>query len=135
MSAPLVASLNERFPNAIIAETEFLGETSIEIANNRIKDVLKYLKGIPEPGFEVLMDLTGVDYLEPEAKTKVVYFLHNPSNYKRLRVSTYVFRDGTLPTVTDLWVGGGRLVRKRSFRFFRYQVRRAPRFKTHSYAR
>ena len=35
------------------------------------------------------MDLTGVDYLQPVKRTKVVYWLHNPVNYERVRV--YLF--------------------------------------------
>lgn len=91
--------------NAILSETEFLGEYTLELKPDRIKDALSKLRQSPEPGYEVLMDLTGVDYLEPYPRTKVVYWLHNPANYKRIRLATYVDRGESLHTVTDLWEG------------------------------
>jgi NADH-quinone oxidoreductase subunit C len=82
-------------------EVEFHGETTIEVKKEHLKNVLSVLK----TAFEVLMDLSGVDYLEPVKRTKVFYWLHNPKNYERIRVVVYVERDGSLPTVTDLWKG------------------------------
>lgn len=82
-----------------------VGEDSIEVKNDDLKRMLSYLQQKPGPAFEVLMDLTGVDYLEPIKGTKVVYWLHNPTNFSRIRVATFVERNGTLPTVTELWAG------------------------------
>lgn len=53
----------------------------------------------------VLMDLTGVDYLEPHPHTKVSYFLHQPETLDRLRVTVEVGRGASIPSVTDLWEG------------------------------
>ena len=47
------------------------------------------------------MDLTGVDYLQPEKRTKVVYWLHNPDNLERLRLFIYAERGEAIPSVTD----------------------------------
>ena len=91
--------------SAILSETEFLTEHTLEITNEGIKTALSMLRRTPDPGYEVLMDLTGVDYLEPFPRTKVVYWLHNPSNYTRIRLFTYVARGGSLHTVTDIWEG------------------------------
>ncbi len=82
-------------------EVEFHGELTIEVKKEHLKKVLTILKN----PFEVLMDLSGVDYLKPEKRTKVFYWLHDPKNYQRIRVIIYVERDGSLPTVTDLWRG------------------------------
>lgn len=90
---------------AVVLEQQFLGEISLEIRKEFLKDVLALLKNAPKPGYEVLMDLTGVDYLEPIKRTKVVYWLHNPTNYARLRLFVYVERGEKLPSVTDLWEG------------------------------
>jgi NADH-quinone oxidoreductase subunit C len=87
--------------NMIENTTEFRGETTIEVRKEYLKQALTVLK----KNYEVLMDLSGVDYLEPMKMTKVFYWLHNPKNYERIRVVVYVERDGSLPTVTDLWRG------------------------------
>lgn len=83
-------------------ESQSLGEATLVIGKSDFKRALLFLK---RQGFKVLMDLTGVDYLQPEKRTKVVYWLHNPDNLERLRVAVFAERDATLPTVTDLWEG------------------------------
>jgi NADH-quinone oxidoreductase subunit C len=100
-----IRHLKQHLPSSILNESECLGEITLETSKEWIKDVLAFLKQTPDPGYEVLMDLTGVDYLYPKAQTKVVYWLHNPTNYDRLRIVVFVERDHVLPTVTDLWEG------------------------------
>jgi NADH-quinone oxidoreductase subunit C len=100
-----VQSLKERLGDIIVQEIEFLGEITLEVRKEKMREVFSFLKQTPEPGYEVLMDLTGVDYLEPVKRTKVVYWLHNPTNFERVRVVVFAERDEALPTVTDLWEG------------------------------
>ncbi|WP_068470242.1 NADH-quinone oxidoreductase subunit C [Candidatus Protochlamydia phocaeensis] len=104
-TAESVQLLKAHMGDAILMETQFLGETTLEVQKDRLKDILAFLKQTPEPGYEVLMDLTGVDYLAPVPRTKVVYWLHNPSNYSRLRIIVYAERGVFLPSVTSLWPG------------------------------
>ncbi len=101
-SAEAVAELKARRGEAILSEVSFLGETTLELEIDDLKEALAFLK---QAGFEVLMDLTGVDYVVPTKRTKVVYWLHNPTNYDRLRLFVYVERNGELPSVTSLWEG------------------------------
>ncbi len=98
-----VKKLHENLPGAIQNEVTFLGEMTIEVQKEQLKNALSYLK--QSCGFEVLMDFTGVDYILPEKRTKVIYWLHNPENLQRLRLILFVGRDESLPSVTDLWEG------------------------------
>lgn len=100
-----VDSLKKNHGAALLNEIEFLGESTLEVRMENLKDILAYLKQAPEPGFEVLMDLTGVDYLQPVKRTKVVYWLHNPTNYERIRIIVFAERGAILPSVSDLWEG------------------------------
>ena len=86
----------------ILDEKSFQGETTIEVAKDHLKEILLKLKSV---GFEVLMDLSAVDYLKPEIVTKVFYWLYSPSNFERLRVIVYVKREEKIPSVTDIWEG------------------------------
>lgn len=88
--------------SAILNETVFMDEITIETDRDHLKKVLLFFK---QSGYEVLMDLTAVDYLVPTKRTEVVYGLHNPSNYERITIILYVERKGSLPSVTDLWEG------------------------------
>ena len=91
--ADIVQELKFKFGNAIISETEFFDETTVEMRKQELKKALSFLKQMPEPGYEVLMDLTAVDYLEPIKRTKVVYWLHNPANFES------VFESSSSPNV------------------------------------
>lgn len=91
-----------KFPSAIHEEIHFTNCSNLLVDMPFLKTILALLI---DEGFEVLMDLTGVDYLEPIKQTKVIYFLHNPSSLERLQISCYVQRGASLPTVTDLWEG------------------------------
>lgn len=100
-----VEKLKAFFADAIVQEVTAYGETTIEVRKESLKKVLAFLKKVPDPGYEVLMDLTGVDYLEPTKRTKVVYWLHSPVTFERIRVFVFAARDETIPSVTDLWEG------------------------------
>lgn len=104
-TADAVQKLKSAHPNFIVSEIQFLGETTIEVARENLRAVLSFLKQVPEPGYEVLMDLTGADYLEPSPRTRVVYWLHNPANFERIRVAVWAGREEFLPSVADLWAG------------------------------
>jgi len=100
-----VKTLKEKITGAIVEEINFLGQTTLEIRKERLKEVLTFLKKAPNPGFEVLMDLTGVDFLHPTKRTKIVYNLHNPVSYARIFITVYAERNEPIPSVTDLWEG------------------------------
>lgn len=97
--------LQSQWSHAIIEHKIFRGETTLEIKKEHVKEVLHFLKNSTGGNFEVLMDLTGVDYLHPIRQTNVVYLLHNPTNYERIRITVFVPRDESLPSVIDLWAG------------------------------
>lgn len=103
--AEAIELVKERYGHALVGVTQFLNEITLEIRKEGLREVLAFLKQVPGPGYEVLMDLTGVDYLTPTKQTKVVYWLHNPTNFERLRITIFADRDESLPTVTDLWEG------------------------------
>lgn len=75
-----------------MSEDEVNKEHLIERLNNLKKD-----------GYTVLMDLTGVDYLAPFKYTKIIYFLHNPENYKRTQIYLLAKREEAIPSVTSIW--------------------------------
>lgn len=104
-TAEAVQELKKEYAAAIIDEIHFCGETTLIVHKESVKEILSYLRQASGPGYEVLMDLTGVDYLVPVKQTKVVYLLHNPSNYERLRICVFVPREESIPSVVDIWEG------------------------------
>jgi NADH-quinone oxidoreductase subunit C len=104
-TAELVGQIKVIFGEKMLSESSFMQETTVEVSKEGLKEVLAFLKGSPGPGYEVLMDLTGVDYLFPFPRTKVIYWLHNPSTLERLRIIVFVGREESLPSVVELWGG------------------------------
>lgn len=99
------AYLQTAYPQAVVDTIEQWGQKTIVVGKDSLIPVLTFLKDDPKAGFKVLMDLTGIDYLEPKKHTKVVYTLHQPTTLARLRVVVVVAREEKLPSSTPLWAG------------------------------
>lgn len=97
--------IKSKLGDIIVSEVNAFDETTLELSKEHLKSVLSLLKQVPEFGFEVLMDLTGVDYLIPTKRTKVVYWLHNPTTFERIRVIVYAARGEAIPSVVGIWEG------------------------------
>jgi NADH-quinone oxidoreductase subunit C len=98
----VVQKLKEQINHGIVNENNYMGETTLEVEKNSLTSVLLFLK---EAGYAVLMDLTAVDYLVPTIRTKIIYWLHNPSNFERVRIILFIVRHESIPSVTNLWEG------------------------------
>jgi NADH-quinone oxidoreductase subunit C len=62
------------------------GELTIDVARDRIGDVLTFLRDDPKCLFEVLIDICGVDWPARENRYDVVYHLLSPRLNQRIRV-------------------------------------------------
>ncbi len=77
-------------------------QTTVEA---RYDNLLQVLRDFKDSGYETLMDLTAVDFLDPDKHTRVVYWLHNPSTLERIRVIIHVARDQSIPSASNIWEG------------------------------
>lgn len=100
--APLAASLNVTLP-----EHTFRNYRQVTVPAAQAHNLLAKLK--TEHGFDMLLDITAVDYLEwPDAADRfgVIYQVVNTVTGERLAVKAYVNPPrAELPTVYDLWKG------------------------------
>lgn len=92
---------------AELSESSFRDNRRIDVPAAKLFDLLSSLKS--DHGFNMLVDLTAVDYLEYEGATDrfgVLYMLLNVTTGERLIVRTAVnLPDPKLPTVYSLWRG------------------------------
>lgn len=100
-----ITFLTEAMPESILNSKKFLGEATIEIKKQKVLQILELLKQKSGPGYELLSDLTAIDYIEPKKVTKIVYWLQNPNHFSRLRIITFVERGESISSVTSLWSG------------------------------
>lgn len=64
-----------RLGDAVLERHERLGDATIEVRRERIREVLTALRDDPALRFNFLMDLTGVEYPGREQRFEVVYHL------------------------------------------------------------
>ena len=76
----------------------------LEVAPNRVHDVLEHLRDRDEEPYGFLASLHGCDYLPEEPRLGVHYQLLSMQRRERLGVKTRVtVEEARLPTVTDLF--------------------------------
>ena len=101
-----LSALQQRFGTELV-ESTFRDNRRIDVPAARLFDFLSCLKS--DHGFNTLIDMTAVDYLEYEGATDrfgVVYMLLDVFGGERLIVRTAAnLPDPALPSVYSLWRG------------------------------
>jgi NADH-quinone oxidoreductase subunit C len=104
---PYKDTLRERFGADSFTTSQFRDNRRVIVPPERVFAFLQCLK--EACGFDMLADLTAVDYLYyPEARDRfgVVYALLNTSTGERVYVKTYVNEsDPVVPSAFPLWKG------------------------------
>src|SRR5437868_8550161 len=113
MSRPeTIQALTSAFPQ--LAQSEFRGQTRVVVPREQLHDVLSILRD--ERGFDLLVDVTCVDYLnyrDAENRFGLVYLLANTANNERLTVRVFLNEpDLTVPSMVPLWAGADWLERE-----------------------
>lgn len=109
----IVEALQKEFPS--ISWSEFRGQVRVWVRRDRLFPLLQTLK--ERHGFDMLADLTCVDYLSyPEKKPErfgLVYVLTNTQTNQRIVVRTFLNEpDLVVPSVTHLWEAANWLERE-----------------------
>lgn len=103
---PVVARFREKFAAEILSVEEFRGQAVISVKSTDAVGMLKFLRDDAECPFDMLSDLTAVDYLRLDAPERyaVVYQLLSMLRNERLRVKAYVSEARPeIGTVSGLW--------------------------------
>jgi NADH-quinone oxidoreductase subunit C len=101
----IAADVREKVGDDSVVGTIFHREqATLEVAPERIHDVLHHLSREAEEPFERLMSLHGVDYLPDEPRLGVHYELLSMDRVERLRVRTRMGAENpVIRTVVDLF--------------------------------
>ena len=105
----ILQRLRDRFAGAIVETHDHRGDHTAVVDRAGLVDVLLWCRDEPELRFDVLMDLTAVDYLkypgrEDGPRFEVVYHLFSVGHNHRLRIKVRVDEDDAqVPTAVDLW--------------------------------
>ncbi len=105
----ILARLRERFPGGIVETHDWRGDHTVVADRSAIADLLRVCRDDEALAFDVLMDLTAVDYLkypgrEDGPRFEVVYHLYSLRHNHRLRVKVRVEEDdAVVPSAVPLW--------------------------------
>ena len=99
----LVKKLRDKFKDAVVEASEFLGQLSIRIQAARIVEVCDALKRDEGTPFNYLSDLTCVHYPDQrETPFEVIYNLYSISTNERVRLKVAANGEG-VDSVTGVW--------------------------------
>ncbi len=107
--ADVLAELGERFGAAIVEAHDQHGDHTVVVARDALIALLRHCRDMPALGFDMLTDLTAVDYSkfpgrEDGPRFEVVYHLYSLRHNHRVRVKVRVEEDdAVVPTAVPLW--------------------------------
>ncbi|MBI1734252.1 MAG: NADH-quinone oxidoreductase subunit C [Candidatus Rokubacteria bacterium] len=107
--AEILDDLRGRFRTRVVDTHEHRGDATLVVARQALIDLLRTARDEPALSFEVLMDLTAVDYLkypgrEDGPRFEVVYHLYSITHNHRLRVKVRIEEDDAIvPSAVRLW--------------------------------
>jgi NADH-quinone oxidoreductase subunit C len=89
---------------ALTATHANLGDATAVVDAARLVDVMRFLRDDAECRFDMLTDVTAVDYLGEEPRFEMVYHLYSVAKNKRLRVKARVGeKSPEIATLCPLW--------------------------------
>ena len=98
-----VEKVRERFGDALREVIYFRGEETLVVDPARIVEIGRFLKEDPETDFDMLLDITGIHFLEREYAYEVAYLLLSLKSRRRLRLRVRLGEEGEIDTVVSVW--------------------------------
>ncbi len=102
----ILEKVKENFLDDVYETYEFRGDLVAVVNKEIIRGVMKFLKTDPGLDFNILVDLSAVDYLGQDRHPRfdVVYHLYSLAKNHRLRVKTPVDeKDLEVDSITSIW--------------------------------
>jgi len=101
-----VEKLRERFGERIEVIPSPLDMDTLKVDRGDIVDVCKFLRQEDELDYDLMRDLTCVDYIHEEPRFEIVYHLYSIYHGHELRLKVRLTeQDPSIVTVTSVWVG------------------------------
>jgi NADH-quinone oxidoreductase subunit C len=110
---PLVARLRGGVANAVVAAHAFRGDATAIVSRDKLLEVCRFLSDDAQLRFDMLVDVTAVDYLGRTPRFEVVYHLYSVPLNHRIRIKVALEEsDPRLPSLVPVWVGANWLERE-----------------------
>jgi NADH-quinone oxidoreductase subunit C len=85
---------------------------TVRVDKDRLYDFLKFLKTNESLDFNMIVDITAVDYPNEDPRFEMVYHIYSIKNNVRIRVKSRVKDGDSVESITSLWKGAEWLERE-----------------------
>src|ERR671910_1103178 len=102
-AASVIDTLTPLVPGATFEAGTSVDFATIYAPGARLVDTCRALRDTPSLGFDLLIELTAVDFLPRAPRYEVVYHLVSIPNRLRLRLKVRVPDGGSVPTIQSVW--------------------------------
>jgi NADH-quinone oxidoreductase subunit C len=106
-AAAIIDSLTSVVPDAAFEVGKSVDFATIYVPADRLVDTCRALRDTPSLAFDLLIEVTAVDFLPRAPRYEVVYHLVSLPNRARLRLKVRVPDGGAVPTVQGVWPAAG----------------------------
>ena len=106
MATSVLTALSASFGDTILESGSYVGDEMAIVPRERLLDVLGFLRDDEAMAFNMLTDLTVVDYLGQSPRFEVVYQLYSLSRKHRVRIKVQVEEVDEqcwVPSAAGLW--------------------------------
>jgi NADH-quinone oxidoreductase subunit C len=100
----IIARLKKEDENLILETSEFRSDFAIIVPAEKIVDVAKILKEDEELAFNLIEDVTAIDWARRKNRFTVVYHIYSLKNNFRIRIKVNL-QGEEIPSVTSVWSG------------------------------
>jgi NADH-quinone oxidoreductase subunit C len=102
--SPLLRRLLDHRPGVVRATHARLGDATALVDKDQLVAVMRFLRDDPELRFDMLTDLTCVDYLGETPRFEMVYHLYSVAKNHRLRIKARVPEEPCeIDTLCPVW--------------------------------
>lgn len=108
----VVEALRNQFGEGVTATAVFRNQLSVFVEPGRIAEVCAFCRDDVRLSFEMLTDLTAVDFLPREPRFEVVYNLYSFRHNVRLLLKVPLAENETIGTVEGVWKAANWLERE-----------------------
>jgi NADH-quinone oxidoreductase subunit C len=98
-----INKLKENFPDFILGEATFRGESTVTVPKEEILQICKFLHSDPNLQYHLLTDLCGLDLFPEVPRFEVIYHLCSIKNHQRLRIRAKVGDHESISSVESVW--------------------------------
>jgi NADH-quinone oxidoreductase subunit C len=109
--------LTEKFAKAVSKVEEFRGETSVTVETGKLVEILTFLRQNDDLCYDMLLDLTGVDFPDQTPRFTISYLLNSTKFNNRLRIKITVAEGSSVDSVSDIWKAANWMEREASEMF------------------